>query len=192
MSEHFVRKTESDPMFDELLGGANEKADKVKIGASFAKHKIVVLSGKGGVGKSTVAANLATAIAELGYKTGLIDTDMTGPTIPKMLGIEKLEPETLPDKRLKPVPVPGIPNLSAISLAFFLKTPDTPVIWRGSMKFKAIKNFLYQMDWGELDYLIFDLPPGTSDEPLTISQQLPDLDGGVIVTMPDRVSELDV
>ena len=184
--------SETDPELAALLGTVNKPASNIKVGASFAKHKIIVLSGKGGVGKSTVAANLAAALATMGYQTGIIDTDMTGPSIPKMLGIEHLRPEVREDKRLKPVPVPTIPNLQAMSLAFFLKNPDVPVIWRGSMKFKAIRQFLYDIAWESLDYLVFDLPPGTSDEPLTIAQQLPDVDGAIIVTTPQDVATLDV
>lgn len=182
----------SDSEFQSLLLNANESASKVKIGADFAKYKILVISGKGGVGKSTMAVNLAVTLANLDKKVGIIDLDFTGPSLAKMLGIETQVPEMLENKNLKPINVPGIPNLFAISLALFLKSPETPVIWRGSMKFKAIKNFLYEIEWGELDYLVFDLPPGTSDEPLTIAQQLPDVDGAVIITSPQEVATLDV
>ncbi|MHA1990158.1 MAG: P-loop NTPase [Candidatus Hodarchaeales archaeon] len=186
------KKLKSDPEFHSMLNVANEPSSKEKIGADYAKYKILVISGKGGVGKSTTAVNLATTLADLGNKVGIIDLDFTGPSVAKMLGIESMVPEILENKNLKPIEVPNIPNLSAISLALFLRSPDTPVIWRGSMKFKAIKNFLYEIEWGILDYLIFDLPPGTSDEPLTIAQQLPDVDGAVIITSPQEVATLDV
>lgn len=185
-------KSVSDPEFQSMLEVANEPSSKVTIGADFAKYKILVISGKGGVGKSTVAVNLATSLAGLGNKVGIIDLDFTGPSVAKLLGIETMIPEVLENKNLKPIDVPKIPNLTAISLALFLKSPDTPVIWRGSMKFKAIKNFLYEIEWGALDYLVFDLPPGTSDEPLTIAQQIPDVDGAVIITSPQEVATLDV
>jgi Mrp family chromosome partitioning ATPase len=186
------KKLKTDPEFQSMLNVANEPSSKEKIGADFAKYKILVISGKGGVGKSTTAVNLATTLAELGNKVGIIDLDFTGPSVAKMLGIESMVPEVLENKNLKPIEVPEIPNLFAISLALFLRSPDTPVIWRGSMKFKAIKNFLYEIEWGNLDYLIFDLPPGTSDEPLTIAQQLPDVDGAIIITSPQEVATLDV
>jgi Mrp family chromosome partitioning ATPase len=186
------KKFKTDPEFQSMLNVLNEPSSKEKTGADFAKYKILVISGKGGVGKSTTAVNLATTLAELGNKVGIIDLDFTGPSVAKMLGIESMVPEILENKNLKPIEVPEIPNLFAISLALFLRSPDTPVIWRGSMKFKAIKNFLYEIEWGNLDYLIFDLPPGTSDEPLTIAQQLPDVDGAIIITSPQEVATLDV
>ena len=150
--------------------------------------KIVVMSGKGGVGKSTVAANLGVALAQLtDGNVGLIDADIHGPDIPKILGVENQMLSGDGDKIQ-----PGkIDNLRIVSMAFTLPDRDSPVIWRGPMKMKALKQFVEDVDWGELDYLIIDLPPGTGDEPLSISQLLGDLDGAIIVTTPQEVALLD-
>ena len=153
-----------------------------------AKHVIMVLSGKGGVGKSTVSVNLAFALSSHGYHVGLLDLDMHGPNIPKMLGIEdhKL---TILGERIEPVHVTG--NLSVISMAFLLPDTSTPIIWRGPMKMAAINQFLTEVNWGSLDYLVVDLPPGTGDEALTIAQIAPNVRGAVIVTTPQDVATLD-
>ncbi|MFX1513089.1 MAG: Mrp/NBP35 family ATP-binding protein [Promethearchaeota archaeon] len=153
------------------------------------KHKIAVLSGKGGVGKSTVAANIALALAgKFKEKVGLIDADIHGPNIPKILGVEDKQPEIGPEGVF---PVRGPKNLKIVSMAFFLKTKDTPVIWRGPMKMKALEQFLTDFVWGELEWLVVDLPPGTGDEPLSIMQLIPDVTGAIIVTTPQEVSILD-
>jgi len=161
---------------------------KVQKSLSRIKHVIIVMSGKGGVGKSTVAANLAVALSMRGYETGLMDADIHGPNIPKMLKIE--DAIITGDKDgLFPVIVP--PHLKVISMAFLLQNRDTPVIWRGPMKMGAIKQFIGDVKWGELDYLIVDLPPGTGDEPLSIAQLIPNTDGSIIVTTPQEVALLD-
>lgn len=152
------------------------------------KHKILVLSGKGGVGKSTVAANIAMTFAMRGLNVGLLDVDIHGPDIPMMLGIEDMRLGGNGAK-IEPVIVP--PNLKVISMGFLLANRDTPVIWRGPLKMKAIQQFLFDVDWGELDFLIMDLPPGTGDEPLSIAQMVPNGDGAVIVTTPQEVALLD-
>ncbi len=152
------------------------------------KHVILVLSGKGGVGKSTVSVNLASALADSGKNTGLLDLDIHGPNIPKMLGIEDRRP-TVTDKTLEPVHVTG--NLAVISMAFLLPDTSTPVIWRGPMKMSAIQQFLTEVNWGALDYLVVDLPPGTGDEALTIAQLAPNVRGAVIVTTPQDVAVMD-
>lgn len=174
-----------------LSTSSNSSSDpRAPVGASFAKFKIIVMSGKGGVGKSTVASNLAVSLALKGFKTGILDLDLTGPSIPKILGIDKIEPVSDPiTKNLNPVPV--IPNLVAMSLHYFIAS-DKAVIWRGSMRFKAIQNFLKGVNWGQLDFLIMDLPPGTGDEPITIAQQIPDPTGAVIVSTPQAVATQDV
>ncbi len=152
------------------------------------KHKIIVCSGKGGVGKSTVSANLAIALASQGLNVGILDVDITGPNIPKMLGVEGQRPQTVPGQE-KFIPINGPLNIKVMSMAFLLETPDTPVIWRGPLKMKAIRQFITQGKWGELDYLIADLPPGTSDETLDIMQLT---EGSVvIVTTPQDVANLD-
>jgi ATP-binding protein involved in chromosome partitioning len=152
------------------------------------KHVIMVLSGKGGVGKSTVSVNLAYALSSHGKKVGLLDLDMHGPNVPKMLGIEDHKLAMTGDK-IEPVHVTG--KLSVISMAFLLSDPSTPIIWRGPMKMAAIQQFLAEVNWGPLDYLVVDLPPGTGDEALTIAQLAPNVRGAVIVTTPQDVATLD-
>ncbi len=151
-------------------------------------RKIVVMSGKGGVGKSTVAANLAFTLALKGFKTGLLDCDIHGPSIPKMLGLTNIHGLETKDKKFKPVEVNG---LKVVSMGFLLPSPDMPVIWRGPVKHGFIKQVLEQVDWGDLDYLVIDLPPGTGDEVISIVQ-LAKPDGAVIVTTPQDVALEDV
>lgn len=147
-------------------------------------HILVVMSGKGGVGKSTVAANLALAFALKGKRVGLLDCDLHGPTIPTLLGIEKAAPLTTKEG-IQPITISGV---KVMSMAFLLPGPDSPVIWRGPVKMKLIRDFLGKVCWGELDYLVIDLPPGTGDEPLSIGQLIPNSDGAVIVTTPQEVA----
>ena len=165
--------------------------DTSKITESIKKirHSIVVLSGKGGVGKSTVSTNLALAFARKGYEVGLLDADLHGPSIPKMLGLEERKP-TFSKKGIEPVC--AMPNLRVMSMAFLLDDRDAPVIWRGPMKMGAIQQFLGDVDWTELDYLIIDLPPGTGDEPLSIAQLIPKNDGAIIVTTPQDIALVSV
>ncbi len=152
------------------------------------RHVILVLSGKGGVGKSTVSVNLAYALANHGYKVGIVDLDIHGPNIPKMLGIEGHQLTSIGNK-IQPVSVTG--NLAAVSMAFLLPDVSTPVIWRGPMKMSAIGQFLSDVDWGPLDFLVVDLPPGTGDEALSIVQLAPNVRGAVVVTTPQDVSTID-
>ncbi|OQX82802.1 MAG: ATP-binding protein [Candidatus Latescibacteria bacterium 4484_7] len=152
------------------------------------KNKILVLSGKGGVGKSTVATNIAVALALAGKKVGLLDIDVHGPSIPKMLGVEGMQ-VTGTDHSIYPF---EIDNLKVMSIGFLLKSSDDAVIWRGPMKYNVIKQFLGDVEWGELDYLVVDSPPGTGDEPLTIAQLIPETNGAIIVTTPQDVALLDV
>jgi ATP-binding protein involved in chromosome partitioning len=149
-------------------------------------HIIAVASGKGGVGKTTVAANLALALAALGNRVGLMDADVYGPSIPLMLGLHE-RPKTTEDDRIIPLERFG---LQVMSLGLFIED-WTPVIWRGPMINKLLTQFLHKVQWGTLDYLVLDLPPGTGDAQLTITQQVP-LTGGVIVTTPQDVALLDV
>ena len=155
-------------------------------------RKYVVMSGKGGVGKSTVAVNLALALAREGNgRVGLLDIDLHGPSVPRMLNLEGKRMGTTPEGRF--VPVEAGP-LDVVSVGFVLDAPDTAVILRGPMKIGLIRQFVAQVEWGKLDALVVDVPPGTGDEPLTMCQLLRD-DGGasaVIVTTPQRVSEEDV
>ncbi len=164
---------------------ANQSKDAILPGV---KNTIAVASGKGGVGKSTVAVNLALALAEDGAKVGIIDADIYGPSIPLMLGVEKntgifQDPET---KKLAPLESYGI---KLMSIGFMIDD-ENPVIWRGPMASGALKQFMTDVNWGELDYLIYDLPPGTGDIQLTLVQTIP-LTGAVIVTTPQEVSLID-
>jgi ATP-binding protein involved in chromosome partitioning len=149
-------------------------------------HIVAVASGKGGVGKSTVAANLALALTTLGLRVGLLDADVYGPSIPVMFGL-KDRPRATQQQRIVP---PERFGLKVISLGLFVGE-KTPVIWRGPMITKLLTQFLRDVEWGDLDYLILDLPPGTGDAQLTITQQVP-LTGGVIVTTPQDVALEDV
>lgn len=166
----------------------DEKDYRLKKSLARIKHKIVVMSGKGGVGKSTVTVNLATALAMRGYEVGILDADIHGPNIPKMLNIEH-EDVMSDEDGLMPVLVP--PHMKVMSMAFLLQDPDTPVVWRGPIKMGALRQFVAEVKWGDLDFLVVDLPPGTGDEPLTIAQLLEDADGAIIVTTPQDVALLD-
>lgn len=169
------------PMISEDGFKLQESLDKIK-------HIIIVLSGKGGVGKSTVSANLAATLSMRGYQVGLMDVDITGPNIPKMFGIED-EGLDVQGEKLIPVSVP--PSMKIMSMAFLLQTRDTPVLWRGPVKMTAIRQFIEDVRWGDLDYLVIDMPPGTGDEALSIVQLIPKADGIIIVTTPQEVSLLD-
>jgi ATP-binding protein involved in chromosome partitioning len=166
------------------------KEEDVKVLKSLAKikHEIIVMSGKGGVGKSTVTVNLAVALAMRGYEVGILDADIHGPNIPKMLNIEDAQ---IQGDQEGLYPVDAGPHLKVMSTAFLLGDKDTPVVWRGPMKMGALKQFVADVKWGELDFLVVDLPPGTGDEPLTIAQLMPEADGAVIVTTPQDVALLD-
>ena len=153
------------------------------------KHKIVVLSGKGGVGKSTVAANLAISLGLNGFKTGLLDIDFHGPSIPKLLGLEKNEVQS---GESGIIPVSYGNNLKVMSLGMLLQGQDDAVIWRGPMKMGAIKQLIKDVNWGELDYFIIDSPPGTGDEPLSVVQLIKDITGAIVVTTPQDIAVADV
>lgn len=151
-------------------------------------HTIVVMSGKGGVGKSTVATSLAVTLAGRDHLIGLLDADIHGPNIPKMLGIEGAQFINRGDG-IRPVAV--YPNLQVASVAFLLESPDSAVIWRGPLKHAVIRQFLGDVTWGELDYLVVDLPPGTGDEALSVAQTIQAVSGAIIVTTPQDVALLD-
>lgn len=172
-----------------LSGEDIEDETKLRDCLSKIKHVIIVMSGKGGVGKSTVSSNLAQALSMKGYQTGIMDVDITGPNIPKMFNLEN-EKLTVSDHRTL-VPVSYPPNLKVMSMAFLLPDKDSAVMWRGPVKMGAIKQFLEDVEWGDLDYLIIDMPPGTGDEALSIVQLIPKADGAVIVTTPQDVALLD-
>jgi Mrp family chromosome partitioning ATPase/predicted Fe-Mo cluster-binding NifX family protein len=153
------------------------------------KHQILVLSGKGGVGKSTVAVNLAVSLALVGKKVGLLDIDIHGPSIPKILNLEGKAIQAVGDTIF---PVDMVENLKVMSIGFLLRESNDAVIWRGPMKYQMIKQFLKDVNWGNLDFLIVDSPPGTGDEPLSIVQLLENADGALIVTTPQEVALSDV
>lgn len=152
------------------------------------KHKIAVMSGKGGVGKSTIAVNLAAAFAKKGYKTGIMDADVHGPNVPKILGLEGLSLKFSKDGIL---PIESEQGIKVMSVGFLLESQDVPVIWRGPAKTGAIRQLLSEVLWGDLDLLIIDNPPGTGDVPLTILQTIT-LDGVVLITTPHSVVQEDV
>jgi ATP-binding protein involved in chromosome partitioning len=165
-----------------------EQERRLKRNMSHIKHKIAVISGKGGVGKSTVAANLAMTFSLHGYKdrVGILDIDIHGPCIPKLLGVKGRRCQISP---LGALPVIGPMGIKVVSMDFLVQSQETPVIWRGPLKMQAIKQFLSDFMWGELDFLFIDAPPGTGDEPLSVMQLIPEMDGTVIVTIPSEVSE---
>ncbi len=152
------------------------------------KHKIVILSGKGGVGKTTVAANLAASFAKRGKSTGILDVDIYGPNVPKLLGLEGQRP-TVDDDFIEPILGPL--DMKVMSMGFLLQKDDDAVAWRGPLVAKAISQFLANVRWGDLDVLVVDLPPGTGDEILSILQSIPNIDGVVIVSTPQEVAVLD-
>lgn len=154
------------------------------------KFKISVMSGKGGVGKSTVAANLAETFQKLGFSTGILDADIHGPNIPKMLGLEGEDLYINENRNMVPVEAPS--GLKVMSIAFMLDSIDTPIIWRGPQKSGSIKQLIAEVEWGPLDVLIIDNPPGTGDEPLTVLQTIPNTDAVIMVTTPNVVSQEDV
>jgi Mrp family chromosome partitioning ATPase len=172
----------NDPKKKQQQEDQQRKANLSKI-----KHKIAIISGKGGVGKSTVTANLAASFRQNSKKVGVLDADIHGPCIPKMLGLKGRTLTGGFDGKF--LPVVGKMGIKVVSMDFLLENDEEPVIWRGPLKMRAIQQFITDVDWGELDYLFVDLPPGTGDEPLSVIQLIPDLDGVIIVTMPSEVSE---
>ena len=170
--------------FEEIKRQVYESVKNVKV-------KLAVISGKGGVGKSFVSASLAVGFALRGFRVGVIDADVYGPTIPKMLGVARPR-EIIVDQTVeKIVPPYGPLGIKVMSTDFLLPSEETPVIWRGPLVARLLQEFFTKVYWGELDFLVIDLPPGTGDEPLTIAQLLaPDnLDGTIIVTIPSEVSK---
>ena len=164
------------------------KEDPVKKALEHIKHVYIVLSGKGGVGKSTVAANLAIGLAKRGQRVGLLDVDVHGPSAPKIMGLQGQR--AMGDgEKLIPLESYGV---LVMSTGLILEKPDEPIVWRGPLKAGVIKQFIGEVAWGDLDYLIVDCPPGTGDEPLSICQLIPDATGAVLVTTPQQVATLDV
>ena len=166
----------------------DEQTEKINSFLQNVSHKLLVMSGKGGVGKSTVAANLAVFLSERGYRTGLLDVDVHGPSIAGLLGLVGLSLNFVGDKIQ---PYPYSENLKVLSIQGFLQHPDDPLIWRGPIKIGIIRQFLSDVDWGPLDFLIIDSPPGTGDEPLTVAQTIPGC-RAVLVTTPQEIALADV
>lgn len=162
--------------------------ERLMLNLSHIRHRILVMSGKGGVGKSTVATNLAVSLSLDGVDVGLLDADIHGPNIPKMLGVESRQ---VIGSKNRIIPVELYPNLKVISMGFFIGDQDNPVVWRGPIKHNAINQFISEVEWGDLDFLIIDLPPGTGDEPLSVAHIIKNVDGSIIVTTPQDVALLD-
>lgn len=167
-----------------------EEEKQLKEALGRIKNSLVVLSGKGGVGKSTVAVNLASALVRRGFKTGLLDVDVHGPSVPGMLGLEGIQPVAGPSGKL--LPIEHGSSLKVISVGFLMDDRDDAIVWRGPLKHGVIKQFLKDVEWEDLDYLIVDSPPGTGDEPLSVIQLLENPGGAVIVTTPQDVALSDV
>lgn len=153
------------------------------------KHKLVVLSGKGGVGKSTVAANLAVTLSSRGKRVGLLDIDIHGPSISGIMNLGESQFSSVDGETIIPI---QIGNLKVVSLGPLLEGRDSAVIWRGPMKHNVIKQFLKDVEWGELDYLLIDSPPGTGDEPLSVCQLIENPTGAIVVTTPQKLAISDV
>jgi len=173
----------------EIQKEMEEERQRLKQNMSKIKHKIAVMSGKGGVGKSTVTVNLAMAFAMQGHvdRVGILDADIHGPSIPKILGLKGHGFQVLGPGVV--IPAIGPLGIRVVSMDFLLPNDETPVIWRGPLKMRAIQQFLADITWGELDFLFVDLPPGTGDEPLSVVQLIPEMDGVIIVTIPSDVSQ---
>jgi ATP-binding protein involved in chromosome partitioning len=173
-----------------MHGPADKAAQDRRINENLSRIKriIMVMSGKGGVGKSTVSTNLAFSLADAGHSVGIMDVDIHGPNIPKMLGIEG-RTFSGTDESIEPVEI--FPNFKAASIGLVGYNPNEALIWRGPLKIALIRQFIGDVVWGELDYLIIDTPPGTGDEVLTLAQTIPTAAGAVVVTTPQEVSILD-
>ncbi|ADH85033.1 Mrp/NBP35 family ATP-binding protein [Desulfurivibrio alkaliphilus] len=168
--------------------GARQNLD-IDLALGKIRHKILVMSGKGGVGKSTVAVNLAVGLARAGFKVGLMDVDLHGPDVCRMLNLQEPFAGTLEDGKMPPWRTSD--NLLVMSLENMLEDRDDPIIWRGPLKNQAIRRFIADVAWGELDYLVIDAPPGTGDEPMTVAQMIKDA-RALVVTTPQRVALADV
>ncbi|HAN05820.1 MAG: hypothetical protein A2X29_12025 [Elusimicrobia bacterium GWA2_64_40] len=166
----------------------DHRESMIKENMARVKYKILVMSNKGGVGKSTIAVNFAALLAARGLRTGLLDIDIHGPSVARMTGAEG-RPHAADGQLIEPLQV--APNLAMISMGSVMKESDTPVIWRGPLKLSVLKQFLADVKWGDLDALVIDAPPGTGDEPLTICQLIPEMSGAVVVTTGQAVALLD-
>jgi ATP-binding protein involved in chromosome partitioning len=183
-----MKKTENTRPADTFRNQILEQRALLRNRMNKIKHKIAVISGKGGVGKSTVTVNLAVAFAMHGKRVGILDADIHGPSVPRLLGLTGQQLKVGPPGAF---PVTGPLGMKVVSIDFFLQE-GLPTIWRGPLKMTAIRQFLSDIVWGELDILFIDLPPGTGDEPLSVAQLLPEIDGVIIVTMPSELSRIVV
>jgi len=170
------------------LDANDEKDHNIQVSLGKIKNKFIIMSGKGGVGKTSVSVNLAIALANKGYQVGLMDVDIHGPDVPKMLGLNQRAMIT-ENEKLKPVHYSE--NLGVISIESLSQNRDEALIWRGPMKFKVIQQFIGDVEWGDLDFLLIDAPPGTGDEPLTVCQTITEAKA-IIVTTPQEVALADV
>jgi Mrp family chromosome partitioning ATPase len=185
---HISKKKKGAPSLSERKAAMAAQDQIIKDSLSLVKHKFIIMSGKGGVGKTSVAANLAMALSRQGARVGLMDVDLHGPDIPRILGLKGVL-EASVDGRINPKPYSE--NLEVVSVGSMAGDPDKAVIWRGPLKLQVIRQFISGVMWGMLDYLIIDSPPGTGDEPLTVAQTIPDAKA-IIVTMPQEMSLDDV
>lgn len=177
-----IHRADSSQQQDKMSQKITQRMEKIT-------HKILIISGKGGVGKSTLAVNLAYGLLFQGKTVGLLDIDIHGPSLAKMVGIEDQRLVSSNNELIEPIAIS--PHLKVVTTASLLEGPDTPIIWRGPLKMKVISQFLGDVNWGRLDYLVIDSPPGTGDEPLSITQLIPDLSGVIIVTTPQEIALLD-
>lgn len=185
---HISKKKKGDSHLSKRKAAMAAQDQIIKDSLSLIRNKFIVMSGKGGVGKTSVAANLAMALSKQGARVGLMDVDLHGPDIPRILGLKGVL-EANVDGRIKPKPYSD--NLEVVSVGSMAGDPDKAVIWRGPLKLQVIRQFISGVQWGKLDYLIIDSPPGTGDEPLTVAQTIPDAKA-IIVTMPQEMSLDDV
>ena len=185
---HISKKKKGRSPLSEREAAMAAQDQVIKDSLSLIKNKFMVMSGKGGVGKTSVAANLAMALSKQGARVGLMDVDLHGPDIPRILGLKGVL-EASVDGRI--IPKPYSDNLEVVSVGSMAGDPDKAVIWRGPLKLQVIRQFISGVQWGKLDYLIIDSPPGTGDEPLTVAQTIPDAKA-IIVTMPQEMSLDDV
>jgi ATP-binding protein involved in chromosome partitioning len=182
-----------------ILQQVMEQVTAVQTRMGRIKHKIAVMSGKGGVGKSSVTVNLANGFASRGYKVGILDVDLSGPCIPKMMGIRDRSLQISPEGA---IPAVGLNGIKVASMELMLPGEDSPVmwkglwedsaVWRGTVEMSVIREFISDVNWGALDLLLIDMPPASSDKPPIIAQMIPDLDGAVIVTIPSEISQFIV
>lgn len=167
-----------------------EEKAKADFDLSKIKHRIMVFSGKGGVGKSTISVNLAYGLAMMGRKVGLLDADLHGPSLARMTGTDGVRATASADGKIQPIRLHD--NFHALSIAYLIDNADSALIWRGPLKMGALKDMIQKTNWGELDYLIVDCPPGTGDEPLSVAQLLEKVDGAIVVSSAQDISILDV